>query len=142
METNHSELRSSSGIYRARCAAALTSRVERYIDAVDSQFEVLKRCFGMEPQIQRYQVEFAGEMTCYKGSGEIAISANDQNLDCNQPECFEGGLVFETIHCFLEPLRHPPHGIKYPRIGGNRLGESFSTIHYCPVVASDHCRNR
>jgi len=49
-------------------------------------------------------------------------------LGRSAPDCFDGGLIFETIHGFLEPLRHPPNGYDESRIGENRLGESFSTI--------------
>lgn len=128
MESDLARLHSASGIYTATCKPALATTVQRYIDAVDCQFPLLKGCFGLEPQIQRYQVEIGNRGTCYGGSGNIALLENDPVLDHGPPECYDGALVFETIHGFLEPLRHPPRGVACAPIGENRLGESFSTI--------------
>ena len=121
-------LRSKSRVYTAICSPDMAERVQGYIDTVDEQFPLLVSCFGMEPQITRYTVKFIPSGGYYSGSGEIALSNDEPSLDRSVPDCFDGGLVFETIHGFLEPLRHPPHGIAKPRIGENRLGESFSTI--------------
>lgn len=125
--SNTVTLRSKSGFYTAICTPDLADRVQAYIDAVDEQFPLLVSCFGMNPQINRYSVRFIPNGGYYGGSGEIALSNSEPNLKRSVPDCFDGGLVFETIHGFLEPLRHPPYGVAR-RIGENRLGESFSTI--------------
>jgi hypothetical protein len=134
-------LRSKSDVYTAICTPDLAERVQFYIDAIDEQFPLLISCFGMNPQINRYRVRFIRTDGYYAGSGEIALSNNESNLDRSTPDCFDGGLVFETIHGFFEPLRHPPYGVARPRIGENRLGESFSTIveidFLCKVGAVD-----
>ena len=122
------KLTSSSGIYTATCCAALVHDVQKYINAVDAKFPVLTECFGLEPQIRKYAIEFGREGTSYGGRGKIALRDDDHNLCRDPPDCYDGGLVFETIHGFLEPLRHPPCGIARTPIGENRLGESFSTI--------------
>jgi len=141
MLDNTVALRSKSDVYTAICTPDLAERVQTYIDAVDEQFPLLVSCFGMYPQINRYRVRFIPTDGYYSGSGEIALSNNEPNLDRSTPDCFDGGLVFETIHGFLEPLRHAPYGVARPRIGENRLGESFSTIveidFLCKVGAVD-----
>jgi len=126
---NHSiKVTSNSEIYTATCAPNLGQKVKTYIDAVDEVFPLLKSSFGMEPQINKFYVEFIPDGGYYAGSGQIALSNNESNLNRERPACYDGGLVFETIHGFLEPLRHPPYGIAKPKIGKNRLDESFSTI--------------
>jgi len=127
--TNHSiQITSNSKIYTATCAPNLQQKVKIYIDAVDEVFSLIKSSFGIEPQITRFHVEFIPDGGYYAGSGRIALSDNEPNLDRGRPACYDGGLIFETIHGFLEPLRHPPYGIEKRSIGKNRLDESFSTI--------------
>lgn len=121
-------LTSKSGIYTAKCNPDLEDNVKTYIDAVDEVFPLLIASFGMEPQINKFCVEFVLSGGYYAGSGRIALSTNESNLNRERPACYDGGLVFETIHGFLEALRHPPHGIANRTIGKNRLDESFSTI--------------
>jgi hypothetical protein len=128
MSNSDVTLTSVNGIYIAICSSSLATQVQAYIDAVEGRFPLLKSCFGMEPQIDRYTVRFGSRGTCYGPGGNIWLSNDEANLNRTPPDCFDGGLVFETIHGFLEPLRHPPNGYDESRIGENRLGESFSTI--------------
>lgn len=122
------ELKSKTGIYTATCIPNLKEKVELYINSVDEAFPLLESSFGMRPQINRFSVKFIPSGGYYEGGGRIALSNDEPNLIRDKPDCYDGGLVFETIHGFLEPLRHPPHGIDQPTIGKNRLDESFSTI--------------
>jgi hypothetical protein len=122
------EVKSSSGIYTATCDVALVENVQKYINAIDVQFPILVECFGLKPLIKQYRVKIGPKGTWYGGMGKIALLFDDHNLFRDPPECYDGGLVFETIHGFLEPLRHPPYGFAKKRNGENRLGESFSTI--------------
>ena len=147
MANHYIELRSKTAIYTATCLPDLAEKVATYINAVDDVFPVLTSSFGVPPEITKFTVEFVAGGGYYGGSGRIALSTNEPNLTRERPACYDGGLVFETIHGFLEPLRHPPHGIDRPRIGKNRLDESFSTIveidFLNKVGASDAaCRHR
>lgn len=128
MQNDTVKLSSKSGIYTAICTPDIAEKAQVYIDAVDDKFPLLVSCFGMEPQTTRYRVEFIPGGGYYSGRGEIALSNDEPNLNRSVADCFDGGLVFETVHGFLEPLRHPPYGIAKPRLGENRLGESFSTV--------------
>lgn len=128
MTNQYIELKSMTGIYTATCPPDLVEKVATYINAVDDAFPLLKSSFGMQTEITKFTVEFIPGGGSYAGSGRITLSDDDPNLTRERPACYDGGLVFETIHGFLEPLRHPPHGIDQPTIGKNRLDESFSTI--------------
>lgn len=121
------KIQSARNIYNAECPDNIAGLVKNYIDAVDAHFDKLILSFGLEPEIKKYHIKFIDHGGWYNGSGNIALSNNDPNLNRPVPLCLDGGLVFETIHGFLEPLRHPPHGVTH-RLGENRLGESFSTI--------------
>jgi hypothetical protein len=127
MANDYIELRSKTGIYTATCAPNLAETVATYINAVDDVFPVLTSSFGVQPEMTKFTVEFVASGGYYAGGGRIALSADEPNLSRDRPACYDGGLVFETIHGFLEPLRFPPHGLR-ANIGKNRLDESFSTI--------------
>jgi hypothetical protein len=128
MANQYIEMRSKSAIYTAACDPNSAEEVTTYINAVDDVFRVLALSFGMQPDIIKFRVEFIAGGGCYAGAGRITLSSDEPNLTRERPACYDGGLVFETIHGFLEPLRYPPHGVGKPIIGKNRLDESFSTI--------------
>jgi len=128
MSNHYIKLQSKTGIYTATCIPNLKEKVEAYINAVDEAFPLLKSSFGLQPQINEFSVKFIPDGGYYAGGGRIFLSNDEPNLNRESPACYDGGLVFETIHGFLEPLRHPPHGIDKPTVGKNRLDESFSTI--------------
>ena len=128
MSNDYVEIKSKTGIYIAICHPDLEGKVATYINAVDDVFPLLKSSFGIQTEITKFTVEFIAGGGSYTGSGRITLSNKEPNLTRGRPACYDGGLVFETIHGFLEPLRHPPHGIGQPTIGKNRLDESFSTI--------------
>jgi len=128
MSNHYVKLKSKTGLYTATCIPNLKEKVKAYINSVDEAFPLLKLSFGLQPQINEFSVEFICDGGYYAGGGRIVLSNDEPNLSRESPACYDGGLVFETIHGFLEPLRHPPHGIDKPTIGKNRLDESFSTI--------------
>ena len=83
---------SKSKIYTAKCDPDLEEKVKTYIDAVEEVFPSLIASFGMEPQINRFCVEFFPSGGAYYGSGRITLSNNEPNLNRERPACYDGGL--------------------------------------------------
>ena len=115
-------------------------------DVNDHAYDVMIDVLGHEPKINSYIVDinpyapyagtYHGIKTIREGEydytgGYILLKSDIDVLYNSYPENLKGGLLYETIHGFLEPLKRDPetYSLRHRVIGGdNGIKEDFDII--------------
>ncbi len=104
--------------YFAICKAEHYEKVKIYIDQISGTWDTMVKVFGLEPRFKRYTVIFSdrdhkneeySSDAFYLPNGIIFIKPDDPVI-CNNPDYVWGGVIHETLHAFLEPLKWYPGG--------------------------------
>jgi hypothetical protein len=103
--------------YFAICEAEHYEKVENYINQISNVWDTMVKVFGLKPRFKRYFVVFSNQDhnnkeysgAFYLPNGLIFMKPDDPVI-CNNPDYVWGGVIHETLHAFLEPLKWYPGG--------------------------------
>ncbi|MHC4310338.1 MAG: hypothetical protein ACYSSN_10360 [Planctomycetota bacterium] len=103
--------------YFAICETEQYEKVENYINQISGVWDTMVKVFGLKPRFKRYFVIFSNQDhnnkeysgAFYLPSGLIFMKPDDHVI-CNNPDYVWGGMIHETLHAFLEPLKWYPGG--------------------------------
>jgi len=134
----------SYGHYYAKVPREFQEKAMQWIkDVNDHSYPVMVETLGFQPTIDFYIVEFKQLQTAggyYAGvetidgytGGHIVLHIDGLKFLQSFPDDLAYGLTYETIHGFLEPVKHPPYTSRRTVLDWD---ESFDIIFEVEVLA-------